>query len=84
MPTPRRKRSKPERRRSRVGDEAQRQHRPESARGKLCVRCSQRIARHHVNGGLRLCCECYVSTGHEPADWHPECMAAYAALRAQR
>jgi hypothetical protein len=50
----------------------------------LCARCSQRIARHHVNGGLRLCCECYVNTGHEPADWHPECMAAYAALRAQR
>jgi hypothetical protein len=79
MPTPRRK---PNRRRSRAGDEAQRRH--ESARGKLCARCSQRVARHHVNGSVRVCCECYVSTGHEPADWHPECMAAYAALRAQR
>ena len=63
-------------------DEAQRTRRREKAgaRLKLCIQCSQRLARHNVSG-KRLCCECYVGAGHEPADWHPECMAATAALR---
>jgi hypothetical protein len=63
-----------------VTDEAERQCRPKNAdtRDTLCVRCSQRVARHQE--GIRLCCECYVITGHEPADWHPNCMAAYAAF----
>jgi hypothetical protein len=47
---------------------------------KICVRCSKRVARHKVYGE-RLCCRCYVGDGHKPAYWHPECMAAAAALR---
>jgi hypothetical protein len=63
------------------GNEAHRQRRRENAgkRLKICARCSERLARHHVNGD-RLCCECYVKAGHAPADWHPECMEAAAAL----
>jgi hypothetical protein len=61
-------------------DEGRRQTRREQviARGK-CVKCSQRAGRHLVNGE-RLCCECYVGAGHEPAEFHPECTAAAAAL----
>ena len=33
---------------------------------KLCSRCNQRLARHRVKDA-RLCCECYVAAGHEPA-----------------
>jgi len=59
---------------------AQRERRRErtSQRGK-CVNC-QRLGPHLVNG-WRMCCHCYVRAGHEPAEWHPECMAAAAALR---
>jgi hypothetical protein len=62
-------------------DEAQRKRRRENAgkRLKLCSRCNQRLARHRVKDD-RLCCECYVAAGHEPADWHSDCMAAAAAL----
>jgi hypothetical protein len=62
--------------------EARRQSRRERAgtRAKLCSRCSIRVARHHV-GSDRLCCHCYVGRGYPPADWHPECLAAAAALR---
>jgi hypothetical protein len=49
-------------------------------RGYRCCKCWQHLARHRVNGD-RLCCECYVKAGHAPADWHPDCMAAAAALR---
>jgi hypothetical protein len=64
-----------------TADEAIRQSRRDRviARGK-CVKCCQRAGRHSVNGA-RLCCECYVSAGHEPAEFHPECMAAAAALK---
>jgi hypothetical protein len=62
-------------------DEASRQSRRDRvvARGK-CVKCSQRAGRHLVNGE-RLCCECYVTVGYEPAEFHPECKGAAAALR---
>jgi hypothetical protein len=65
---------------SRNVNEARRQRRRENAgkRLKLCARCGQRLARHRAND-VRLCCECYVRAGHEPAQWHPDCMAAAAA-----
>jgi hypothetical protein len=47
---------------------------------KLYSRCSIRVARHHV-GSDRLCCHCYVGRGYPPANWHPECLVAAAALR---
>jgi hypothetical protein len=64
-----------------TADQASRQTRRERmiARGK-CVKCSQRAGRHLVSGE-RLCCECYVNAGHEPAEFHPECISAAAALR---
>jgi hypothetical protein len=64
-----------------TADQASRQIRRDRviARGK-CVKCSQRSGRHLVNRE-RLCCECYVSAGHEPAEFHAECMTAAAALR---
>jgi hypothetical protein len=34
--------------------------------------------------GVPLCCECYVAAGHEPADWHPDCVAAYALRKTWR
>jgi hypothetical protein len=62
------------------GDEVRRQRRRENAgkRLKLCSRCSLRLARHRVKGA-RLCYECY-----EPADWHPDCRAAYAIIKTRR
>ena len=62
-------------------DEARQRSRRENAgkRLKICAQCSQRLARHFVNG-KRLCCYCYVAAGQQPADWHPECMAAAGAL----
>jgi hypothetical protein len=66
-------------------DEARRQSRRENAgthRYYWCHKGSRR-ARHRGNGWL--CCECHVKAGHQPAEWHPECMAAAAALeRAKR
>jgi hypothetical protein len=64
-----------------TADQASRQTRRERviARGN-CVKCRQRAGRHRVNGE-RLCCECYVGAGHEPAEFHPECMTAAANLR---
>jgi hypothetical protein len=66
-------------------DEARRQSRRENVgkRGYRCYKCGEREARHKVNG-VPLCCECYVAAGHEPADWHPNCMAAYALRKTWR
>jgi hypothetical protein len=63
-------------------DDTKRQRRRENGgkRQKLCSRCSMRAARHQV-GGDRLCCQCYVGGGYLPAEWHPDCVAAAAALR---
>jgi len=63
-------------------NEARHQARRENVgkRLKICAQCSKRLARHSADG-KRLCCYCYVAAGNEPADWHPECMAAAAALR---
>jgi hypothetical protein len=64
-----------------AADESRLQRRENAGkRLKQCSRCKRRLARHRVKDA-RLCCECYVAGGHEPADWHPDCMAAYAALR---
>lgn len=45
--------------------------------GEPCNDCDDRPASHHV-GDRWQCCECYVSDGYAPADWHPACMKAYA------
>jgi hypothetical protein len=70
---------------SRNVNEARRQRRRENAgkRLKLCSRCGQRLARHRAKD-VRLCCECYVDAGYEPADWHPDCRAAYAIRKTRR
>jgi hypothetical protein len=66
-------------------DEARRQSRRENVgkRGYRCYKCGEREARHKVNG-VPLCCECYVAAGHEPAEWHPDCTAAYALRKTWR
>jgi hypothetical protein len=58
-------------------DESRRQSRRENVGtgGYPCHKCRQQLARHKVNGIL-LCCECNVAAGHQPADWHPDCMVA--------
>jgi hypothetical protein len=65
-------------------DEARRQSRRENAGtsywGHQCRQCHRRSARHHADGHW-LCCECHVKAGHQPAEWHPECIAAAAALQ---
>jgi hypothetical protein len=70
---------------SRNVNEARRPRRRENAgkRLKLCSRCSQRLARHRAKD-VRLCCECYVDAGYEPADWHPDCRTAYAIRKTRR
>jgi hypothetical protein len=64
-------------------DEAQCQHQRRREKvgidGYMCCRCRQRVGRHLVDG-VRLCCKCYVFAGHEPAEGHPECVEAAAAL----
>jgi hypothetical protein len=66
---------------SRTADEARRQRRLENvdALEYPCRNCRRPLGRHRVNGSW-LCCECHVKAGHQPAEWHPECMAAAAAL----
>jgi hypothetical protein len=63
-------------------DEARHQRRRENAVAggywsHQCQQCHRRWARHRDNG----CCECHVKAGRQPAEWHPECLAAAAALR---
>jgi len=36
-----------------------------------CSNCGGH-AMHRVNNDV-MCCECYIKSGHSPADWHPEC-----------
>jgi hypothetical protein len=65
-------------------DEARRQRRRENvATYRWCRKCVEGEARHKVNG-VPLCCECYVAAGHEPAEWHPDCTAAYALRKTRR
>jgi hypothetical protein len=66
---------------SHKGDEARRERRRENVgiNGYMCRRCQKRVGRHLADGA-RLCCRCYVFAGHEPAEWHPECMEAAAVL----
>ena len=66
---------------SRKGDEGQRERRREHAgfNGYMCRRCQKRVVRHLADG-LRLYCKCYVFAGHEPAEWHSDCMSAAAVL----
>ncbi len=44
-----------------------------------CVACDKPVMHF---GEQNLCCRCYVQKGHPPADWHRECMRAYAELKA--
>jgi hypothetical protein len=30
---------------------------------------------------MLLCCRCYIDDGNPPADWHPECVAAFEARK---
>jgi hypothetical protein len=64
-------------------DEARHQRRRENAGngyGYSCGMCERPSARHRYLGQW-LCCMCHVKAGYQPAEWHPECMAAAAALR---
>jgi hypothetical protein len=63
-----------------AADKPRRRREDVDARGLPCSRCRRHLARHRVHG-TRLCCECYVRAGYEPASWHPECMAAAAPRR---
>lgn len=43
-----------------------------------CTVCNIRPANHSIllpGNERHLCCECYVSEGNLPADWHPDCIA---------
>jgi hypothetical protein len=69
---------------SRKGDETVRQRRRETvATYRWCRKCGKGEAPHKVNG-IILFCECYVAAGYEPADWHPDCRAAYAIRKTWR
>lgn len=46
-----------------------------------CERCGYRQASHR--GSEYMCCECFVRSGHAPADWHRMCMATYHLMRAE-
>jgi hypothetical protein len=35
---------------------------------------------HGPEGTIYRCCSCYVKAGCPPADWHPECMKAFAEI----
>jgi hypothetical protein len=71
---------------SRTGNETIRQLRREYA-GKhelRCRKCWRRPARHKMVTDGWMCCECYVAAGYKPAEWHRECMAAYAIRKTWR
>ena len=43
----------------------------------MCTKCGLHIAQHVVikhSDTRYLCCQCYVTEGNPPADWHAECM----------
>lgn len=45
----------------------------------LCTKCGKRPAMHSVSceeGWKHLCCQCYITDGGIPADWHYGCMKA--------
>lgn len=44
----------------------------------LCTTCRINAPNHRAGRDQHLCCECYVRAGHAPADWHSECLRAYA------
>lgn len=50
---------------------------------RLCTTCKSRPANHETSFEGKTdyqCCECHVKAYNTPADWHPDCMRAYAAL----
>jgi hypothetical protein len=50
----------------------------------LCSRCGVRRALHRCLQPptvMLLCCRCYIDDGNPPADWHPECVAAFEARK---
>ena len=46
----------------------------------ICAKCGVNPSNHQIGNRL-LCCACYVEEGNPPADWHKECMRAYAKER---